>query len=69
MFESAFVRNYMREDMFHGVSREFAKKRATLTEKFNNGKFSSQEYHRQMDAIHAAYPEDTQKLLASGNYR
>jgi hypothetical protein len=62
MFESRFVRDYMQRDMYHGVSRACAKQRAMITEKFNAKQISSKEYHRQMDAVHAQYPQDWQKI-------
>jgi bacterioferritin (cytochrome b1) len=65
MFESAFVREYIQRDMYHGVSRSCAKQRAILTEKLNARQISTQEYHRQMDSVHAQYPGDWQKIQAA----
>lgn len=62
MFELFFIRRYVRDDMYHGVSRECATKRAEATYKLRTRQISTQEYRHQMDAIHAAYPEDWQKI-------
>jgi hypothetical protein len=69
MFEQFFIRKYVKDDMYHGVSREFATKRATLTWKLNSRQISAQEYHRQMDSVHAKHPDDWQKIQASGGHR
>ena len=66
MFELFFIRQYVRDDMYHGVSREFATKRAKATYKLRTGQISNQEYHRQMDTVHAEYPGDWTKILAAG---
>jgi hypothetical protein len=65
--KASFIQEYVKRDTYHGVSRAFALKRAELTYKYHAREISNKEYHRQMDAVHAKYPEDWQKIQASSN--
>lgn len=48
--------------MYHGVSEVFARQRAGHTADFKAGKISALEYHRRMDRVHNAFPQDWEKI-------
>lgn len=66
MFKAAFIKKYVKQDMYHGVCKAYALQRAELTHRYNAMQISAKEYHRQMDIVDALYPEDRQKIQESG---
>jgi hypothetical protein len=67
VFRTIFIRDYIKRDMYHGVSEVFARQRAAHTADFKAGKISSLEYHRRMDKVHEAFPQDLEKIKEASN--
>lgn len=66
MLRTIFIRDYVKKDMYYGVSEDFARQRAEHTADFKSGKISAQEYHRRMDRVHDAFPQDWEKIQEVG---